>query len=272
VDDERVEEEAIERGDDDPDAAPARAGENGGDAFERVADEDERGYSSDLHLEHEEEPSVGEGDTLEGDAIEPDLAACPTCGEPVERRQLVCLSCGGRVALGDRRLAVPELLVTLLVAVVVVGAALSGFAISELTGGDDGGDGGGAASPASANRARTAETAPEPPAVVAGGGEPQRTETAPRRRNALAWPAGLSAHTVVLVTTGDRAAALAVAKEARSTGLEAGLLPSDPYNLGTGLWIVFSGRFTTREGAARQAAQLADRYPGAYPQLIQRSQ
>ena len=76
----------------------------------------------------------------------------------------------------------------------------------------------------------------------------------------------------MLVTTGDRAAAVAAAREALSTGLEAGVLPSNPYNLGTDLWIVFSGRFTTREGASRQAAQLAERYPGAYPQLIQRSQ
>ena len=83
----------------------------------------------------------------------------------------------------------------------------------------------------------------------------------------------LTAHTVVLVTTGDRAAAVSAAKEARSTGLEAGeCLPSEPYNLGTDLWIVFSGRFTTPEGASRQAAQLAERYPGAYPQFVQRSQ
>ena len=47
---------------------------------------------------------------------------------------------------------------------------------------------------------------------------------------------------------------------------------SDPYDLGTGLWIVYSGQFTTPEGAQRQAGQLAGRYPGAYPQLIQSSQ
>jgi hypothetical protein len=35
---------------------------------------------------------------------------------------------------------------------------------------------------------------------------------------------------------------------------------------------VYSGHFTTPEGAERQAAQLADRYPGAYPQRVQRSQ
>ncbi len=86
------------------------------------------------------------------------------------------------------------------------------------------------------------------------------------------WPRGLTAHTVVLVTSSDRAAALNVAKDARASGLEAGLMPSGPHNLGTGLWIVYSGRFTTPEGAQRQASQLAGRYPGAYPQLVQSSQ
>ena len=197
---------------------------------------------------------------------------CPTCGHPVEPRQLVCLSCGGRVALDPDRSIVWEPLVPLIVVLVVVGAGLFGFAISELT--SDSGDGGGS---------MAAERAPAAPEVVDGEGQPARTEertatqternAAPAEpSNPLAWPRGVTANTVVLVTTGDRPAALAVAREARSTGLEAGLLPSEPYDLGTDLWIVFTGRFSTREGAARQAAQLAERYPGAYPQLIQRSQ
>ena len=86
------------------------------------------------------------------------------------------------------------------------------------------------------------------------------------------WPSDVSAHTVVLFTTSDGPAARNVAREARRSGLEAGLIRSDAYNLGSGLWIVFTGRFDTREGAVRQAAGLQDRYPGAYPQLIQRSQ
>ena len=203
---------------------------------------------------------------------------CPTCGHPVEPRQLVCLSCGGRVGLDPDRSIVWEPLVPLIVVLVVVGAGLFGFAISELT--SDSGDGGGSSG------SMAAEKAPAAPEVVDGEGQPARTEertatqterepepAAPARpANPLAWPRGVTANTVVLVTTGDRPAALAAAREARSTGLEAGLLPSEPYGLGTDLWIVFSGRFSTREGAERQAAQLAERYPGAYPQLIQRSQ
>ena len=202
--------------------------------------------------------------------------SCPNCGEPVERRQLVCLNCGARVALKERTSWAREpvtALATALVVLIVIGAGLFGFAISELTSGD--GDGGGD---------RTSrQAASEGPAVVSGREQPARTaeeapavtETVPAEESpdsVPGWPKGVTAHTVVLVTSSDRAAALKVAKEARGTGLEAGLLRSDPYDLGSGLWIVFSGRFTTPEGAQAQAAQLAERYPGAYPQLVQRSQ
>jgi DNA-directed RNA polymerase subunit RPC12/RpoP len=207
---------------------------------------------------------------------------CPHCGEPVEARQLVCLHCGGRVALRERVPLAREPMTTLaavLVAVTVLGAGLFGFAISELTSGDDDGGGRSAAPSASTSVPARAEPPearagqPEAPAVVSGTEQEQEESPSPRAaRGVPGWPKGLTAHTVVLVTSSDRAAALNVAKEARASGLEAGLMPSDPYNLGTGLWIVYSGRFTTPEGAQRQASQLAGRYPGAYPQLVQSSQ
>lgn len=212
-------------------------------------------------------------------------ASCPSCGEPVERRQLVCLNCGGRVALRERTPWAREpvtLVAAVLLAVIVIGAGLFGFAIAELTSGDG------------------VDPAPqqvEAPAVVFGEGQDERastetapaatetapaeTETAPTTEEAPpapradavpGWPDGLTAHTVVLVSSSDRTAALAVAKEARASGLEAGMIRSDLYDLGSGLWIVFSGQFTTPEGAGHQASQLAERYPGAYPQLVQKSQ
>jgi hypothetical protein len=204
---------------------------------------------------------------------------CPRCGEPVEPRQLVCTGCGERVALGRRspfgREPLPAAAVVLLV-VVAISAFLLGLGISDLTGsGDDGGT-----SPSERVSATTRETParetettrePQAPAVVSGSAQ-DKDEPARRESGVPGWPKGLRGHTVVLVTSSDRAAAMNVAKEARSTGLEAGLMPSDPYDLGTGLWIVYSGQFTTPEGAQRQASQLAERYPGAYPQLIQSSQ
>jgi hypothetical protein len=198
--------------------------------------------------------------------------ACPHCGKPVEPRQLVCLECGGRVALAERQPLVREpmtAIAALLVVVIVIGAGLFGFAISELTSGDGDADGEEQSRVAAERSEPTVD--PEAPEVVSGSEQEPRDE-ARRKRGVPGWPRDRSAHTVVLVTSADRAAALAVAREARSQGLEAGLMPSDPYDLGAGLWIVFSGQFTTPEGAQRQAVQLAERYPGAYPQLVQRSQ
>ena len=179
-------------------------------------------------------------------------------------------------------------------AVIVIGAGLFGFAIAELTsddgGGGDGGGSAGGAGPAvvsgqgqetesstrttlpperTATATQSAETGTEPTEPT----DTTPTETIPTTAGGLpGWPAGLRAHTVVLVSSSDGPAARRVARAARSSGLEAGQFRSDPYNLGTGLWIVYSGRFDTREGAARQAAGLQDRYPGAYPQLVQRGQ
>ncbi len=208
-------------------------------------------------------------------------ANCTNCGEPVDRRQLVCLNCGARVALREPTPWAREpvtILAAVLLVVIVIGAGLFGFAISELT--SDDGD----APTRAAAQSTTREPAGEAPAVVSGGEQPARTAEEPQPSRGSdplegsgadrvpGWPEGLSAHTVVLVTSSDHAAALNVAKQARSSGLEAGLIRSEPFDLGSGLWIVYSGQFTTPEGAERQAAQLAERYPGAYPQRVQRSQ
>jgi pyruvate/2-oxoglutarate dehydrogenase complex dihydrolipoamide acyltransferase (E2) component len=204
---------------------------------------------------------------------------CPHCGEPADPRQLVCLNCGGRIALRERAILGREPLPAAALVFILLAATsglLVGLGISSLSGGDADG-GGGAAQPASATapqataeRTNTAAAQPEAPAVVGGGKQEQQTRT--RETGVPGWPKGLTAHTVVLVNSSDRAAAMNVAKQARASGLEAGLIRSDPYDLGSGLWIVYSGRFTTPEGAQKQASQLAGRYPGAYPQLIQSSQ
>ena len=233
----------------------------------------------------DQEPQAPDNEPqAEGDepAAPMDSPVCRSCGEPVDPRQLVCLNCGARVALKEHRSWATEPLApiaALLVVVIVIGAGLFGFAISELTS-DDGGDEVAQQPAAEADAPRAQAPGDEGPAVVSGAEQETEasTETAPAEEpaanpNAIpGWPAGVSAQTVVLVTTSDGPAARTVAREARRSGLEAGLIRSDPYNLGSGLWIVFTGRFDTREGAVRQAAGLQDRYPGAYPQLIQESQ
>jgi hypothetical protein len=197
------------------------------------------------------------------------VTPCPQCGEPTERGQLVCVNCGARLALrqppayaGPPRSAIPALVI--LLAVVVIGAGALGFALNEITSDDDGGGGHTAqANGGGGDGGEQAQTTPT---------ETSETETATAQQSdkspLLEWPKGVTGYTVVLVTTGDHAAARRVALEASRSGLEAGLLRSDDYDLGTGLWIVFAGRFDTREGASRQAQNLAGRYPGAYAQQV----
>ena len=235
----------------------------------------------------------------------PGPETCPSCGAEAEPGQLVCTSCGARLALGSGRLAPggdglalgggrPRFSLAALAAIavlVVLGAGASGFALSEIT--SDEGDDAPAASdapppPAAAQGepqgpTRSGEPAGGSPQEPTGSGEPAGggpSDTAPAqdpagdtapepRRLLLDWPEGLTAHTVVLVTTSDRPAALRLARQAARSGIEAGLLRGDDYNLGDGLWVVFAGRFDTPEGASRQASDLAERFPGAYPRLVE---
>lgn len=194
---------------------------------------------------------------------------CPACGEPAEPGQLVCLNCGERLEL-DREKQQNNRVGALaaLLAVVVIGAGAAGFALSELTSGPDGDD------PAVAERAAAETKTPQPepePAPTEPEPAPQAEGTPQPSKQSLLlqWPDDLRGHTVVLVNTSDRAAARRVAREAARSGIETGLLRSDDYDLGTGLWIVFAGRFDTRRGAERQAVNLGERYPGAYVQLVE---
>jgi SPOR domain len=183
---------------------------------------------------------------------------CPYCGGPSERGQLVCVECGNRLALkeerGERRFDnIPAVVV--LLAVVVLGAGAAGFALSELT--DDSGNGSQAA------KSQSSAPAAAPQTETDTGAAQQQSHSL-----LLTWPDGVTAYTVVLVSSSDRPAARRVAREAAQSGLEAGLLRSDDYDLGTGLWIVFAGRFDAQESAERQAGNLSARYPGAYATLV----
>ena len=119
---------------------------------------------------------------------------CPRCGGETERGQLVCLECGGRLALkperDERRSFENVPAIALLLCVVVIGAAAFGFALSELT------DGSGGQS--------SAADRPEPSTPAASTGSPQtETETGasqqPSRSLLLEWPDGVSADTSTTV-------------------------------------------------------------------------
>jgi hypothetical protein len=76
-----------------------------------------------------------------------------------------------------------------------------------------------------------------------------------------AWPAGVSAWTVVIATLAKqghpRAAAERIAGSVQAPGLVARVLDSSLHpRLRPGLWIVFAGRFSSRALALRAARQL----------------
>ena len=183
---------------------------------------------------------------------------CPYCGSPSERGQLVCVECGNRLALKEERRErrfdnTPAVVV--LLAVVVLGAGAAGFALRALT--DDSDNGSQATKSQSSAPAATPQT-------ETGTGAAQQ----PSQSLLLTWPKGVTAYTVVLVSSSDQPAARQVAREAAQSGLEAGMLRSDDYDLGEGLWIVFAGRFDNQASAERQAGNLSARYPGAYATLV----
>jgi SPOR domain len=238
-----------------------------------------------LHRQGTRAPELLQEKAAELDALDDEPqeaggpAACERCGAAAAPGQLVCTDCGARLALGRRRApSVAALAAAAVVALLGVGAA--GFALSELTS-DDGNGGGETVAAGQEQAPPPAASAGEPQEASRGEGaapdapeaEPPEAEapTARPRGLLLDWPDDLTAHTVVLVSSSDRPAALRLARDAARSGIEAGMLRSDDFNLGTGLWIVFAGRFNTPEGAARQASDLAERFPGAYPQLVEPS-
>jgi hypothetical protein len=250
-----------------------------------------------LHRQGARAPELLQEKAAELDALdEPQEAggpgSCERCGAPAAPGQLVCTNCGARLTLGRRRPARTIAAIAAAAVAAVLGVAAAGFALSEITS-DDG-----------ENETAVVAEPEEPAAPAASAGEPQQARrggdaeagepggdagadgpeaeapeaTAPGaeaptepRGLLLDWPDDLTAHTVVLVSSSDRPAALRLARSAARSGIEAGMLRSDDFNLGTGLWIVFAGRFNTPEGAARQAGDLAERFPGAYPQLVEPS-
>ena len=70
------------------------------------------------------------------------------------------------------------------------------------------------------------------------------------------WPAGASAYTVALAATPDETDARTRAEAAARGGLRVGVLDTDAYpTLDPGMWVLFSGRYDTREEAAEDAAR-----------------
>jgi len=203
-------------------------------------------------------------------------AACPTCGAPAERGQLICLECGSRIALAYRRPPSWHVPAAIVAVVLLVAGAASVLAYRALT--DDAEDEV-ASQPVPAQPADDAdreEREATPDQDESAEEEPAEEETGPGglpvdSDGVRSWPEGEDGFTVVVLSSEDRASARAFAQQASEQGVEAGVLRADDYpalSASTGFFIVFVGRYANQAGADRAAARLGRNYQGAYPQFV----
>jgi hypothetical protein len=210
--------------------------------------------------------------------------ACPSCGAPAERGQLVCLECGSRVALAYRRppsWKLPVAIVVVLGVLALLGAVLAYNAIDDearkevsatppaprqptSTARDESRRAREARERRRATQRRSAENRPAPAAAGTGG--------LVKRGKLYSWPASLGAFTVVLQTGEDRASALRFANEvADRNDAKTGVIRSDDFqSLPQGMFIVFGGVYETRERAEQAVRRLRARYSRAFAQRVKR--
>ena len=204
--------------------------------------------------------------------------ACPTCGAPAERGQLICLECGSRIALAYRRPPSWRVPAAIVVVVLLVAGAGAVLGLRELT--DDAEDdvaaqrvpaeqdepSGGTPGPTPADEPEPEE--PEEPAEPEPGGLPVDAD------GVRSWPEGEDGFTVVVLSSEDRGSARVFAQQAAEAGVKAGVLRADDHpslSASTGFFIVFVGRYANQAGADRAAARLGQSYQGAYPQFVGRA-
>jgi hypothetical protein len=210
-------------------------------------------------------------------------AGCPHCGEPAEKDQLVCLRCGGRLALDYRRPPGWKLPTAIVATVALVAAVAFGWALREVT---DNAKTEVANAPAGrstggAPKGRPAQPKARRPAAAKKSAKTPTRRAAPRRRPAAAssaatahnppgtWPVAKDGFTVVLTSTDNAGSAKDTARAAKQSGVPAGYLRSNDYpSLQKGSWYVYGGVYRTRGQAGKAAAKLGRGYPGAYVQWV----
>lgn len=196
-------------------------------------------------------------------------ARCPNCGEPAEKDQLVCLRCGGRIALDYRRPPGWKLPTAIVAGVALIAAVAFGWALREIT--DDAktevasapaakpapAPGPSATDRAAQRRAQAGRQAADRRRAAAdrkrtsGRAQAlaQRRKAAARKRQAAArkrkarpapapaghanlagtWPTGKNGFTVILSSTDNPGSAKDTARSAKQAGVPAGFLRSNDY-------------------------------------------
>jgi hypothetical protein len=86
------------------------------------------------------------------------------------------------------------------------------------------------------------------------------------------WPAGTTGYTVVLVSAATHKQANTKAREAKSRGIDAGVLHSNDYSsLNPGYWVVFAGQYSTANEARSHIDEYASKgFAGGYPRQIKK--
>jgi hypothetical protein len=214
--------------------------------------------------------------------------ACPACGTRAEPDQEYCLHCGARIAPPRRlssfghawqrrigRYPGDWVFASLLLLLVAAGSATAGIVANR--------DTETAAGPRTIVATSPVVTAPpSPPAQTEPTTTPASTTTkskpkppATRPKTGLAtWPAK-DGYTVVIASIPARgtglADATAKAKEARTRGLNAGVLESGTFaSLHPGYYVVFAGIYGSLEEAQRAARAATSKYPNAYAREVAR--
>ena len=198
---------------------------------------------------------------------------CPSCGLPAQRGQLICLSCGTRMAL-ERHRSDPRAVAAAGGSVALVALVVLTMIVTTLAGGDD------PETPAGGEERQAANASRERPARAARAAPPRspertlvRYKTRVSRERAATigdWPAGQQGWTVVLSNAYDQQTAEGLAQDVEEGGTPAGVISSTEHPaLGTGLWVVYSGVYADQLEAGEAAAELQATYPSAYVQFVE---
>jgi septal ring-binding cell division protein DamX len=120
----------------------------------------------------------------------------------------------------------------------------------------------------------TTPTTPTTPGVPPASTPPTTptTPSTPPSSDIAKWPAGTTAYTVVLVSASTHKQANTKAREAKSRGIDAGVLHSNNYSsLNPGYWVVFAGQYSTADEARSHIDEYASKgFSGGYPRQIKK--
>jgi hypothetical protein len=182
----------------------------------------------------------------------PPTRRCPRCDAPMAPEQDWCLECGNAITTRVARPPGWGVPVAIVIAVLAVAGAAIFITIGMLDDDADKAAGGSSSVPAAT---RTSAGATE-----ARGGGPVPL-----------WPRAKKAYTIVVAAPSTRRAAEARARALRALGRDVGILRGADYDFfGSGVWVVWRGKYPDKPTADKAATKVKQVFPSAYATLIRR--